>query len=106
MCIFISPFKIDQLSREKMVDYKVKVFTSNRIDSTTLNKVFIKLVGTDGESERQWLKSLKGAAAFVKGAVSVEDQAQSLNVSNVSSVLLHMNIHKLSLMFINKICAA
>ncbi|XP_072241090.1 arachidonate 12-lipoxygenase, 12R-type-like [Leuresthes tenuis] len=53
-----------------MVDYEVTVITSNRVASTTFNNVFIKLVGTDGESERKWLISLKGAAAFIKGAVS------------------------------------
>ncbi|KAM4584329.1 arachidonate 12-lipoxygenase, 12R-type-like [Odontesthes bonariensis] len=53
-----------------MVHYKVTVFTSKRLASTTLNNVFMKLVGTDGESVRKRLKSLKGAAAFVKGAVT------------------------------------
>ncbi|XP_005727091.1 arachidonate 15-lipoxygenase B-like [Pundamilia nyererei] len=53
-----------------MVQYKVTVFTGDRLNSTTLNNVFIKLVGTDGESDRTWLMGLKGATSFVIGAVS------------------------------------
>ncbi|XP_030587259.1 arachidonate 12-lipoxygenase, 12R-type-like [Archocentrus centrarchus] len=53
-----------------MVAYEVTVFTDNRFNSTTLNNVFIKLVGTGGESDRKWLMSLKGASSFVRGAVS------------------------------------
>lgn len=59
------------LSRVNMVDYKVTVFTSNATTATTFNNVFIKLVGTDGESERKWLIGFRGATAFVKGAVSL-----------------------------------
>ncbi|KAM6939896.1 arachidonate 12-lipoxygenase, 12R-type-like [Xenentodon cancila] len=53
-----------------MVKYEVTVFTDNRLGATTLNNVFIKLVGTEGESERKWLINLKGASAFTTGAVS------------------------------------
>ncbi|XP_055365045.1 hydroperoxide isomerase ALOXE3-like isoform X2 [Betta splendens] len=53
-----------------MVNYEVTVFTGNRAEATTLNNVFIKLVGTDGESKRKWLMGLKGASAFIRGAVS------------------------------------
>ncbi|XP_030593547.1 arachidonate 12-lipoxygenase, 12R-type-like [Archocentrus centrarchus] len=53
-----------------MVVYEVTVFTGNSVNSTTFNNVFIKLVGTDGESNRKWLMSLKGASSFVRGAVS------------------------------------
>uniref|UniRef100_A0AAX7TBB5 Arachidonate 15-lipoxygenase type B n=1 Tax=Astatotilapia calliptera TaxID=8154 RepID=A0AAX7TBB5_ASTCA len=53
-----------------MVQYKVTVFTGDCLNSTTLNNVFIKLVGTDGESDRTWLMGLKGATSFVIGAVS------------------------------------
>uniref|UniRef100_A0A1A8HVV7 Arachidonate 15-lipoxygenase, type B n=3 Tax=Nothobranchius TaxID=28779 RepID=A0A1A8HVV7_NOTKU len=52
----------------KMMKYEVTVFTSDRVSATTLNNVFIKLVGTDGESERKLLISLRGASAFVRGA--------------------------------------
>ncbi|XP_027138935.1 arachidonate 12-lipoxygenase, 12R-type-like [Larimichthys crocea] len=34
-----------------MVDYKVTVFTGTRVTATTLDRVLIKLVGTDGESD-------------------------------------------------------
>uniref|UniRef100_A0A3Q1ILX8 Arachidonate 15-lipoxygenase B-like n=1 Tax=Anabas testudineus TaxID=64144 RepID=A0A3Q1ILX8_ANATE len=54
----------------KTVDYKVTVYTGDLVGATTLNNVYIKLVGTDGESQRQWLIGLKGAAAFIKGQVS------------------------------------
>ncbi|XP_041840057.1 polyunsaturated fatty acid lipoxygenase ALOX15B-like [Melanotaenia boesemani] len=53
-----------------MVNYCVTVFTSDRVGATTFNNVFIKLVGTNGESERKWLVSLRGASAFVKGATA------------------------------------
>nr|XP_054600791.1 polyunsaturated fatty acid lipoxygenase ALOX15B [Nothobranchius furzeri]XP_054600792.1 polyunsaturated fatty acid lipoxygenase ALOX15B [Nothobranchius furzeri] len=52
----------------KMMKYEVTVFTSDRVSATTLNNVFIKLVGTDGESERKLLISLRKASAFVRGA--------------------------------------
>uniref|UniRef100_A0A3B3TU41 Hydroperoxide isomerase ALOXE3-like n=1 Tax=Poecilia latipinna TaxID=48699 RepID=A0A3B3TU41_9TELE len=45
-----------------MVDYEVTVYTANRTAATTFNNVFIKLVGTSGESERKWLFNLKGAS--------------------------------------------
>uniref|UniRef100_A0A3Q2ZGV4 Lipoxygenase domain-containing protein n=1 Tax=Kryptolebias marmoratus TaxID=37003 RepID=A0A3Q2ZGV4_KRYMA len=45
-----------------MVDYEVTVFTGNNVNATTFNIVFIKLVGTDGESEREHLVSLRGAS--------------------------------------------
>ncbi|KAM9856571.1 hydroperoxide isomerase ALOXE3-like [Aulostomus maculatus] len=53
-----------------MVVYEVTVSTGNRASATTLNNVFIKLVGTNGESDRTWLIGLKGKASFYKGAVS------------------------------------
>uniref|UniRef100_A0A3P9MN05 Arachidonate 15-lipoxygenase type B n=1 Tax=Oryzias latipes TaxID=8090 RepID=A0A3P9MN05_ORYLA len=53
-----------------MVNYKVTLYTDDRVAAGTLNHVYIKLVGTQGESERKWLMGLKGAKAFKKGAVS------------------------------------
>ncbi|XP_030004877.1 hydroperoxide isomerase ALOXE3-like [Sphaeramia orbicularis] len=53
-----------------MVTYTVTVFTGNIAGATTFNNIFIKLVGTDGESDRKWLVGLKGAASFYQGAVS------------------------------------
>ena len=32
-----------------MLNYEVTMFTGNRFGASTLNKVFMKLVGTDGE---------------------------------------------------------
>ncbi|XP_076583499.1 hydroperoxide isomerase ALOXE3-like [Chaetodon auriga] len=53
-----------------MVVYKVTVSTAYFSGATTINNVFIKLVGTDGESEPQQLLGFKGAATFLSGAVS------------------------------------
>ncbi|XP_059185720.1 arachidonate 12-lipoxygenase, 12R-type-like [Centropristis striata] len=53
-----------------MVTYKVTVSTGYLAGATTFNNVFIKLVGTDGESEHKWLMGLKGASSFMKGVVS------------------------------------
>ncbi|CAJ1052383.1 hydroperoxide isomerase ALOXE3-like [Xyrichtys novacula] len=63
-----------------MVNYEVTVSTASVIGATTFNNVFIKLVGTDGESDRSWLINLKGALAFTTGAVS------SFNVSCPKSI--------------------
>ncbi|XP_061765264.1 hydroperoxide isomerase ALOXE3-like [Nerophis ophidion] len=41
-----------------MVVYEVTVYTGDRVHATTLNYIHIKLVGTEGESDRTWLKSL------------------------------------------------
>ncbi|XP_019717373.1 arachidonate 12-lipoxygenase, 12R-type-like isoform X1 [Hippocampus comes] len=49
-----------------MVDYEVTVYTGNRVHATTVNPVHIKLVGTDGESDRTWLRSL----VIFRGAVT------------------------------------
>ncbi|XP_035516964.1 arachidonate 12-lipoxygenase, 12R-type-like [Morone saxatilis] len=53
-----------------MVKYEVIVTTANLAQATTTNNVFIKLVGTDGESKRTWLTSIKGTATFYLGAES------------------------------------
>ncbi|KAK2918877.1 polyunsaturated fatty acid lipoxygenase ALOX15B-like [Channa argus] len=53
-----------------MENYEVTVSTGNLINADTLNNVYIKLVGTDGESERKWLMGFKGPSAFIRGAVS------------------------------------
>lgn len=69
---FSLPTRIFLLSRVKMVNYKVTVSTGYLAGATTLNNVFIKLVGTDGESERKWLMGIKGASSFMKGMVSLK----------------------------------
>uniref|UniRef100_A0A8C7I392 Hydroperoxide isomerase ALOXE3-like n=1 Tax=Oncorhynchus kisutch TaxID=8019 RepID=A0A8C7I392_ONCKI len=53
-----------------MPKYKVTVHTHNIATGTTLNNVFIKLVGENGESKRTWLTSLKGG--FYQGTASRE----------------------------------
>ncbi|KAM8772852.1 polyunsaturated fatty acid lipoxygenase ALOX15B-like [Acanthopagrus schlegelii] len=50
-----------------MVHYEVTIFTGNRAFATTINNVYIKLVGTDGESCRTWAE---GPLSFIKGAAS------------------------------------
>ncbi|XP_029298291.1 arachidonate 15-lipoxygenase B-like [Cottoperca gobio] len=52
-----------------MADYTVTVTTGNITNATTFNNVFIKLVGTDGESERTWLFGFSGPIAFIAGQV-------------------------------------
>lgn len=54
-----------------MVNYKVTVYTGSNVGATTLNHIYIKLVGENGESIRTWLMGLKGAASFYKGTVSL-----------------------------------
>ncbi|TDG99347.1 hypothetical protein EPR50_G00193140 [Perca flavescens] len=49
-----------------MVNYEVTLSNGNLAYAYSFNKVFIKLVGTDGESERTWLK---GALQFTKGTL-------------------------------------
>ncbi|CAI5638824.1 unnamed protein product [Oreochromis niloticus] len=51
-----------------MGDYEVIVFTGNVSSASTFNKIYIKLVGTDGESERTHLWSC--VPSFYRGAVS------------------------------------
>ncbi|KAI4833476.1 hypothetical protein KUCAC02_016374 [Chaenocephalus aceratus] len=53
-----------------MVNYKVTVSTSGPLNSTTINNIFIKLVGTDGESDRTWLYNFTGPLAFSAGQVT------------------------------------
>ncbi|XP_072241092.1 polyunsaturated fatty acid lipoxygenase ALOX15B-like [Leuresthes tenuis] len=50
-----------------MVDYEVTVITGSRLYSFTYDYIYIKLVGTDGESDRTCFNTTK---AFVSGAVS------------------------------------
>ncbi|XP_036955707.1 polyunsaturated fatty acid lipoxygenase ALOX15B-like isoform X2 [Acanthopagrus latus] len=54
----------------KMVNYEVTVFTGSLDHATTYNDVYIKLMGTDGESCRTQLRDYKGSSAFARGAVS------------------------------------
>lgn len=67
-----SPPRLFCSCKAKMVKYKVYVTTANFAQATSTNNIFIKLVGEDGESSRTWLTSLKGAAAFYCGAVSLD----------------------------------
>ncbi|KAA8577863.1 hypothetical protein FQN60_002442, partial [Etheostoma spectabile] len=50
-----------------MANYEVTVFVGNIAGANTFNNIFIKLVGEDGESEREWIM---GAFSFIRGKVS------------------------------------
>lgn len=63
-----------------MGKYEVTVFTGNVALGNTFNNIFIKLVGSDGESKRTWLVNFRGAAAFQIGAVSLKYPLLCLNV--------------------------
>ena len=66
-----------------MVDYEVTVFTGSLDQAATYSDVYIKLVGTDGESHRTQLIDHKGSLAFIKRAVSLK--YPSLNLQQASS---------------------
>ncbi|XP_034446549.1 hydroperoxide isomerase ALOXE3-like [Hippoglossus hippoglossus] len=53
-----------------MVNYEVTVYTTNCALATTINNVYIKLVGSEGESNRSWLWGFKGSLALFKGDVA------------------------------------
>uniref|UniRef100_A0A3Q1F2L4 Hydroperoxide isomerase ALOXE3-like n=1 Tax=Acanthochromis polyacanthus TaxID=80966 RepID=A0A3Q1F2L4_9TELE len=69
-----------------MVDYSVTVHTGYLAGGSTINKINIKLVGTDGESDHEWLKPWKGALTFLRGQVSSEYASPCLNLPHASSV--------------------
>ncbi|XP_034442877.1 hydroperoxide isomerase ALOXE3-like [Hippoglossus hippoglossus] len=53
-----------------MVNYEVTVYTTNCTFAATFNNVNIKLVGTEGKSNRSWLFSIIGSLALFKGDVA------------------------------------
>ncbi|XP_046901366.1 polyunsaturated fatty acid lipoxygenase ALOX15B-like [Hypomesus transpacificus] len=52
-----------------MAQYKVTVFTGSIAQAGTMNKLYIKLVGAEGESDHRWLANLKGG--FYQGAADL-----------------------------------
>uniref|UniRef100_A0A671TZE0 Hydroperoxide isomerase ALOXE3-like n=1 Tax=Sparus aurata TaxID=8175 RepID=A0A671TZE0_SPAAU len=72
-----------------MVDYEVTIFTGSLDQATSYNEVYIKLVGTDGESHRTRLIDYKGSSAFIRGAVS--DFTVSCSVSIGKLVLIELD---------------
>ena len=58
-----------------MVNYEVTVSTGKLVGAATFNDVFIKLVGTDGESER-----VKRTLPPTSGTVSLKYPSLRLNV--------------------------
>ncbi|KAK2817137.1 hypothetical protein Q5P01_025328 [Channa striata] len=78
-----------------MVEYKVIVSTGTLASANTLNNVFIKLVGTDGESKRTWLMGFKGASAFIRGAVSTFTVSNPLSLGKL--VLIQLDKQSLPL---------
>uniref|UniRef100_A0A3Q1GCV7 Hydroperoxide isomerase ALOXE3-like n=1 Tax=Acanthochromis polyacanthus TaxID=80966 RepID=A0A3Q1GCV7_9TELE len=77
-----------------MVDYSVTVHTGYLAGGSTINKINIKLVGTDGESDHEWLKPWKGALTFLRG------QSSHFNVSCPTSLgkLLLIELDKQNLL--------
>ncbi|KAM7419361.1 hypothetical protein PAMA_016471 [Pampus argenteus] len=69
-----------------MVEYKVTVFTANLAGAATFNDVFIKLVGTDGESERTWLHSWN--PSFYPGAMPSFSVSCPKSIGNISVIEL------------------
>ncbi|XP_069024198.1 hydroperoxide isomerase ALOXE3 [Embiotoca jacksoni] len=78
-----------------MVEYKVTVSTSNLATGSTFNNIFIKLVGTDGESKQTWLKSLKGVLCFIRGSVSCFTVSCPTSIGKL--VLIEIDKHSLPL---------
>ncbi|XP_036955734.1 polyunsaturated fatty acid lipoxygenase ALOX15B-like isoform X2 [Acanthopagrus latus] len=78
-----------------MVDYEVTVFTGSLDHATTYNDVYIKLVGTDGESHRTRLIDYKGPLAFIKGAVSSFTVSCSVSIGKL--VLIELDKQRFSL---------
>ncbi|XP_042341738.1 polyunsaturated fatty acid lipoxygenase ALOX15B-like isoform X2 [Plectropomus leopardus] len=78
-----------------MVDYEVTVSTVDIATATTFNNVFIKLVGTEGESEHTWLISLKGALSFIRGAVSTFTVSCPVSIGKL--VLIELNLKHIPL---------
>ncbi|KAM8831417.1 polyunsaturated fatty acid lipoxygenase ALOX8 isoform 1-T2 [Spinachia spinachia] len=71
-----------------MVNYQVIVSTTNAATAATFNNVYIKLVGTDGESDRTWLDKYKGALSFIRGA----DSSFTVSCSSIGMpVLIELN---------------
>ncbi|XP_074544157.1 polyunsaturated fatty acid lipoxygenase ALOX15B-like [Halichoeres trimaculatus] len=81
-----------------MVKYEVTIYTGSLFSAGTLNNVYIKLVGTDGESQQTWLIDFRGARSFSTGAVS------TFTVSNPASLgkLLLIELEKKPLLIFPK----
>ncbi|XP_075947443.1 polyunsaturated fatty acid lipoxygenase ALOX15B-like [Anarhichas minor] len=76
-----------------MVDYTVTVYTGDIANAGTFNNVYIKLVGTDGESKQTWLTSYIWNLSFIRGAVS--SCTVSCPVSIGKLVLIEIEQHPL-----------
>ncbi|XP_060940446.1 polyunsaturated fatty acid lipoxygenase ALOX15B-like [Limanda limanda] len=53
-----------------MVNYEVTVYTTNCAFAATFNNVYIKLVGSKGESNCSWIWSIRGSLALFRGEVA------------------------------------
>ncbi|XP_071025148.1 hydroperoxide isomerase ALOXE3-like [Oncorhynchus clarkii lewisi] len=53
-----------------MVKYTVKVFTGEMLFAGTLNSVYVKLVGTKGESERMYIPKTASQGSMIEHSVS------------------------------------
>uniref|UniRef100_UPI0037E72444 polyunsaturated fatty acid lipoxygenase ALOX15B-like n=1 Tax=Semicossyphus pulcher TaxID=241346 RepID=UPI0037E72444 len=76
-----------------MVTYEVTVFTGNCLNAGTLNKVYIKLVGTGGEIHHKCLIDIRGALAFSTGAVSTFTVSNTVSIGKL--VLIELDKRRL-----------
>uniref|UniRef100_A0A3Q3G2V2 Arachidonate 15-lipoxygenase type B n=1 Tax=Labrus bergylta TaxID=56723 RepID=A0A3Q3G2V2_9LABR len=74
-----------------MANYEVTVSTGNLLYANTFNNIYIKLVGTDGESNHTWLLNISGPLAFNTGAVS---STFTLSCTNSIGKLLLIELNK------------
>ncbi|XP_065813787.1 polyunsaturated fatty acid lipoxygenase ALOX15B-like [Labrus bergylta] len=73
-----------------MANYEVTVSTGNLLYANTFNNIYIKLVGTDGESNHTWLLNISGPLAFNTGAESTF----TLSCTNSIGKLLLIELNK------------
>ncbi|KAG7453571.1 arachidonate 15-lipoxygenase B-like [Solea senegalensis] len=69
----VPPYGMMVFEVVKMAKYEVKVFTGSCVYASTFNDVYIKLVGTKGESERSWLKGLFSSVNIMGSKVNTLD---------------------------------
>ncbi|XP_029950946.1 arachidonate 15-lipoxygenase B-like [Salarias fasciatus] len=79
-----------------MVKYEVIVYTGNLAGAATMNQVFIKLVGTEGESKKTWLASLKGVTDVIRGAAPGFNVSCPVSIGKL--VVIELEKHRLPLM--------
>ncbi|XP_041641399.1 polyunsaturated fatty acid lipoxygenase ALOX15B-like [Cheilinus undulatus] len=72
-----------------MANYEVTTYTGTLLYSNTFNNVYIKLVGTDGESHHTWLIDITGPLSFTTGAESTFSVSCSESVGKLLMIELN-----------------